>query len=371
LWEELPPPWDSDPEVALCVSAFSDTEEVRSLFERMPNLLNNRDMWSNIVTSHYFDSDYEELSDLMEDLAPSAVLEDRAVVLQACRADGKVLRCLPLNSPFRRDREVLAAALESTWEALSEIDGSVQHLHPDLVAKTIRDKFSPNSDEDELWEIFDVIDEDLWSVREVALAWVSVGGEFIEEYFFAYADDPELFLLVAEHSPEEFSCASRELRANKEFMMRVVERNGNLLREATGHLSHDFDLALTAFGSGPNDLASYYDVKNWTQLQFIADFARKVRSKIADHEGFVCLLCGMSSAAAGRSPTREEEEDDDDDKASEEKKEVSCHLLRTLCQGPETSLAYKKLVSDFLGVPTGRELRLLRQASVNLARWGY
>ena len=44
--------------------------------------------------------------------------------------------------------------------------------------------------------------------------------------------DKEQFLVIAEHGPENFWCASGRLCNDKEFMMQVVGKNPTLLREA-------------------------------------------------------------------------------------------------------------------------------------------
>ena len=65
--------------------------------------------------------------------------------------------------------------------------------------------------------------------------------------------------------------------------------------------------------------------------------------KIHAHEGFVAgLLCGVSDFAG-----------------------PECHLLM-LPNDAATSLALKRSIAAFLGVPMGKELRILRQAVGNM-----
>ena len=134
--------------------------------------------------------------------------------------------------------------------------------------------------------------------------------------------------------------------------MQVVEKNATLLQESPSQLARDFDLALVAFGGSSTksrDLAGLYDVNDRDDFIFLIDFALKVRAKVVSHDNFVKrILCGMSASHV-------------DDRFH----------LPLLNQGNETSLVYKRLLADFLGVPMGTELRLLRQASMNLATWGY
>jgi hypothetical protein len=138
---------------------------------------------------------------------------------------------------------------------------------------------------------------------------------------------------------------------DKEFLLQVVEKNASLLRESSSQLAQDFDVALAAFGgtsTKSRDLAGLYDINDRDDFQFLTEFAGIVRAQVQFHENFVRILCAMSSSTVSK----------------------NCHLP-VLDQGKETSSAYKKLLAEFLGVPTGNELRLLRSASMNLAKWGY
>ena len=223
-------------------------------------------------------------------------------------------------------------------------------MYPDLVADAIR-----SFNTDEIWELFEFIDRDLWSDRRVAHAWLAKGGNYLHEVFpDEFKNDKEAFLLIAEHFPPDFQYASEYLCNNKEFLMQVVDKNATLFKNVSSRLARDFDLALVAFGGSgaqSRDLAgSHYDVNDRDDLTFLFSFALKVRAKIVSHDNFVKrVLCGMSARHV----------------------DGDGFHLPLLDQGDETSLAYKKLLAEFLGVPMGSELRLLRRASTNLAIWGY
>ena len=234
----------------------------------------------------------------------------------------------------------------------------VRDQHPDLVARAIREDY----EDEEIWELFDSIDENLWSRPEVAHAWASRGGDYLHEEFpEEFEDDEELFLLFAEHNSSDFWCVSEKLTRNKEFMLKVVGINPNLIREASRKLSQDFEVALVAFGGGngqkraferSRDLPGMFDISDGDDLEFLTNFAKEVRARLESHESFIRLLCGMSTK---RSPGEDE---------------APCPL-RLLNQGGETCLAYRKLLAQYTGIPMGRELRQLRRASVNLAVWGF
>jgi hypothetical protein len=268
----------------------------------------------------------------------SQMWDDKEILLQACRHDGDVLELVQMS--LITDRDVIETALKRTPDALCFVPSFVQQLYPGLVAQVIRD-----TPQDELWDLYDMVDDDLWQNREVALAWVGQGGDYLHDDFPSEMEmDQELFLLIAAHNPEDFWCASDDLLCQKEFMLKAVEIDGNLLRDASEDIVRDFDLALLAF-AGTSDLVGQYMTGRVKDFQFLVEFAKKVRARVEVHEGFVMgVLCGTTKGALPMS---------------------------ILSQGRETTYAYTKLIADFLGIPKDKELRLLRQASTSLATWGF
>ena len=236
--------------------------------------------------------------------------------------------------------------------------------HPDLVALAIRRW------DGDIWESLNYSNEEVWSNLIVARAWVSKGGGYLFKHFDeAATEDRDIFLLIAEHNPEDFRFASDRLNNDKDFMLQVVSNNPTLLLEASPSVLRDFDIALEAFGGGGDDeeaedaakavqrrdLAGSFDFNDRADFEFITGVAAKVRERLGAHDNFVkVVLCAMSPQT----------------KTSNKLSDDEGHF-RTLDQGSETSLAYRVLLAKFMGIPVGRELRLLRRTSVNLAAWGY
>ena len=285
-------------------------------------------------------------------------------MLLACSIQGDVYPFL--ENPLNEDCDILDAALTSSPDLLDEIPDHLQLRYPHLVAKAIRQW---GKDED-VWDLFDGVCEDLWSNPLVARAWAARGGDYLhEEFDDDMEDDKELFLLIAEHNPHDFWCASERLCNDKEYMMQVVGKNPLVLREASRSLLNNFDVALVAFGGGDDDadddsvaalrsrdLPGSFDINDREDFEFITGFAAKVRERLATHEIFVTVvMCAMSAAK----------------NAAKGECIVTDSHFRTLDQGSETSMAYRVLLAEFMGVPVGKELRRLRSASVNLAAWGY
>jgi Domain of unknown function (DUF4116) len=285
------------------------------------------------------------------EVIPPFVYRNKDVMVEACRNNHSMLEALE-DSPLAVDRDILMAAIAKSPLALMAMKDTAQLLHPDLVADAIR-----QLERTELWSVFHQIDEDIWIHRDVALAWVQNGGEYLEDEFEEeYEEDREIFLAIAEHTPQDFWHASVELCSDKDYMMQVVQLNPSLLREASSILLSDFDLNLLAFGTGP-DLPGIYDANNPDDFDFLMSFATKVREQLLLHRSFFIFLLGMECT------------DDDDGTAfaASSTKNVSTRLS----QDAETSMALKKTIASFLAVPRGEDLRLMRCASLHLSQWGF
>jgi hypothetical protein len=135
---------------------------------------------------------------------------------------------------------------------------------------------------------------------------------------------------------------SVELRENKEFMMQAVALNGILYFAAEAKLRRDVDLAIVAFSSDQNLIGFRFDYMEQEEhyeeeIDFNSDvkFLRRVReiarSRIQNHRGFLeGFLPGMSADATNDS------------------------TLSILVKGPETTLAFKRLIAEFVGFPIVR-----------------
>ena len=174
----------------------------------------------------------------------------------------------------------------------------------------------------------------------------SQGGDYLHEGFDDDTeDDNELFLLIAQHNPQYFWCASERLCNDKEFMMQIVGKKPTLLRKASQVLQHNFDVVLVAFGGGADavedsdaasqtrNLAGSFDINHREDFEFITGFAAKVRERLATHEIFVTVV--MYGKSAAKRSAREGCSSTDSN-------------FRTLDQGRETSMAYRIFLAEFI-----------------------
>jgi hypothetical protein len=121
-------------------------------------------------------------------------------------------------------------------------------------------------------------------------------------------------------------------------MRKVLECNPFLFSCASDTLQLDFDLALLAFGSSDEVYIKYLKQPvTEHKLRFLKSFRVIVHEKLSAHHLFYDLfLMGIV--------------------------QPQC-FLSMLGQGPETSLSFKKTISEYLDVPVGQELRLLRRCA--------
>jgi len=118
-------------------------------------------------------------------------------------------------------------------------------------------------------------------------------------------------------------------------MLEVISKKPALFPCLSTSLRNDFDVVLLA-------VANYR--RNVYSLPRRCFWARYVRELLDRHETFTgTVLMGVSAKC--------------NDSASS---------LIKLDQGEATALAHKKLIAEYLDVPIGKQLRLLRQAYENL-----
>ena len=144
--------------------------------------------------------------------------------------------------------------------------------------------------------------------------------------------------------PDSFDSATTDaLRRDKTFMMQAVLQNGRVFSFALGDLRRDFDLAVLAVGGKNSVSFPRYRATN-DDKAFFREVLAKSLEKVQAHENFTRgFLFGMSGNPGP---------------------DCSLSILAT---GVETSLALKKLIASFVGVPTGQDLWLHRQVTQNLA----
>jgi hypothetical protein len=341
----------NDVEEAICLLK-SDFMDLRQVLEHFPGIGPKREFWEAFLRSKSEIRLSEDFGYLVGKYA-RPLLEDRDLVLKLCAYDTFVY-CY-LSSALRQDEGIVEAVLTRRPLLIRFIDEDVQQMHPDLVASALeRLLLSIPGFRNDLEH--DFIHESIWAHRNVALAWASAGGLFLVCFPEEFTDDEELLLAFLQNGSNVKLNPTPRLLAEKQFMLKAAKASPTFLAKVSNELTGDWDLLLAAMANPRILLLRACDLSEggWvsatekSSYRFWADASKTVRDKLRSHDIFVKLMLGGMMAATSGSTTP----------------------LTLFNQGKETSLAFTKPIAEYLGVPTGEELRLLREARKNLALMG-
>lgn len=159
-----------------------------------------------------------------------------------------------------------------------------------------------------------------------------------------------LFDLLWESPLHSFSM---DLRVHRELIRSVCDVDGRSLRHAERQLQNNDGVLMIAVANTSGSIVDRFGSGTNEDFERVVSLAASVRSRLALHDSFVSVfLLGMSNSNSNGARANR------------------CHLPR-LDRGIETSIAFKKLISSFGGVPLRKELKSLRAASVNLRKLGF
>ena len=155
-WSRLPRELASDISMAQSMKSFHSRQQVETILQRFPTLQADSSFWLSVVSSGYTDAD------LITELASPEVLQDKKVMLAAVTENFSVFDVL--SAPLNRDRDLVQAALRSSFSALLYIPAFVQRMYPELIAEAIG-----RSSKSEVLDWNDYVANELWSDRERSL----------------------------------------------------------------------------------------------------------------------------------------------------------------------------------------------------------
>jgi hypothetical protein len=341
----------NDVEEAICLlkSGFMDLERVLNHF---PDIGLKREFWEAFLRSKQEIPLFKDFQKLVSKFA-KPLLEDRDLVLKLCAYNANVY--FHLSSALRQDEGILEVALTKIPRNVLFINADVQGMYPGLVALAI--ERLPLSIPCHRELVQGCIRESLWAHRNVALAWASAGGHFLDDYFpEEFNDDEELLVAFLQNECGFQVKPTPRLLGDKQFMLRAVKAHPAFLGKVAKELAGDWDLLMAAMANPRITFISWNQLAKggWvghiegSVFDFWIGASKTVRDKLRSHDIFVKLMLGSMMASTGGSTTP----------------------LTLLNQGKETSLAFTKPIAEYLGVPMGEELRMLREACKNLALMG-
>lgn len=207
-WHALPNHFKSDPEFVENFESFDNDDVVAAVFDAIPALCNDRDIWNTIIASR---------CDLK--LAPVSIRSDRDFMMKACVINASFLRYLSEN--LARDRDFVQQVIDMNVMALHYVS---HEQFPELIIDTLerffaieRNHFGSN--------LLYFIDPDVRTVPSFVKSWFTLGGAFWAEYFpESMRDDKEIVLALAEKGPEtSFEHASDRVKSDYAFVTQIVE----------------------------------------------------------------------------------------------------------------------------------------------------
>ena len=296
--------------------------------------------------------------------APPEILASRPLMSKACQINAATLR--HVSYELKMDRDLIAQVLRVNFQSLVHVSKEAQRRHPDLVRMAV-ELFSSSYYETEdvittlaaLQSFADLIAPKYFQNRENVVHWTKEARLMwppLDALTGSWHDDHEIILNIAKHCKilthqlTAFAFAAPSLMGDKSFMLQAVEYCGLLVTYSTGNLWKDFDIALILFAQSRSNIAWYREI-SWPRITgctcaerrvFVLQFQKKVAEMIDQHNYFCKTFLPALSPGSG-SPAAN----------------LGAEHLRCL--------------AEFLGVPTGKQLRLLRQAHDNLFnhRTGY
>ena len=242
-----------------------------------------------------------------------------------------------------RDQSWWEEALKQSLDYLQIMPREAQLLYPDVVVKAFVTLASLHPCKERILRFASNIVPEIWDTREHVLQWYRAGLLFLLSVH--PKDDVEICLLMAQHCTDFLSSSFREaaslsLRSNKDFILLAIECNATLISCADPVLQTDFDVALAAFAR-LSFLELIYFIEDGDRQDMAEAFITKAKDMLTLHETFFAtILCGMNDERS------------------------RCAVLK---QGTETSIAYQKRIANYLGVPTGKRLSLIRCACKNVS----
>ncbi|KAG7339918.1 hypothetical protein IV203_024968 [Nitzschia inconspicua] len=357
-WYQLPQTVRDNMEFAMAIE-FDKVEGKKrlyeQLFEHFEELRHDKMFWwrwHESLCPKEKDREFPFTS-LFEKYCPADLLADEKFVTEFCAEYASLYKVIA-DQPFATSRHFLQTALNQNPGVLQYLSYQTQIDNLDLVLTAIHGLGTTpvGKPGKYVYAAAKCLAPKLWKKRLVAMAWVKAGHRFprhalSDHRLNAWMANRQLCLASAINS-ESMYCIYN-FSDDIAFMRHVVTQCPKLYLEAGDEASSDPVVMTIAF-AGLSDLAS----KTMDKLHFdghddkIQSYLSFLKSKLELYDTFVsCVLGTMLSTQSVES---------------------TGSTLTLLNQGHETSIVYKRLLADYLGIPTGKWLCQLLQARANVTQ---
>ena len=242
-----------------------------------PDMLSQRPVALAYVKS----AELSHVQEYITEQAPNAFKDDEEIMLAAISRHSKLFTHASLRLQRQYDIVLAAIDVDSAADVLSAVGNEMLRAHPMIVVRAI-DVYPKR----QLRLLRTHIPLELWSDRDVALAYIRRSGRVLEVLEPLLEHDEELALEVAEHASPDFGRVGEALRSNVDFMKRAVDRNGRVLRYALVG-EDNLDLAVRALAQHPHALQR----TRWSSGSEVTSY---IQSKLELHNNFLTFLSGIA-----------------------------------------------------------------------------
>lgn len=329
-------------------STTVSVESMRLALEKNPGLFRSKERMLPLVK-------YPALHDL---IINSQLIGDKDFVLDACRTRSEFFLQLPHE--LRCDRDNVLAAL-SCKRPYGSGAGAFHECYPLLY--TSEDFVRSNMDiivnaietlnDSDIPYFRQVVPPDIgFGHRPMALAWSKRGWNNYLLPSSPFKNDQEIVGEVVKNDYTQLQHAHPSLRSDSEFILSLVKTDGRALLHADDVVKRDHEILIAAIA---NNVMTVSVAFTDNDFEFLTTFAADVRGRLDLYESVFVREILRGIAITNQS-----------DVAPANR----CHLPM-LDRGAETGMMFKRTIAQFVGVPLGKELHLLRVASVGLSKCGY
>ncbi|KAG7365832.1 protein of unknown function DUF4116 containing protein [Nitzschia inconspicua] len=362
-WHRLPQRLRNSTEFAMAIDIGGVRYKIglfQALFEHCEELRHHRMFWWRWHESLFpKESDYgeenenePEFTSLFGRFCPAELVADEHFAMKLCSGCTSIYTCIA-EQPFASSRHFLETVLHRNPKVLQYLSHQTQVENVDLVLKGIRRLGELTDRSPDPSEVVTHVElglvEELWSNYEIPMAWVKAGNGFptcsSRADYKNWKVDRQLCL--ASVLASESMLGAWQFRNDIELVTQMVSKCPKLYSSAGNEAAADPVVMTITFAALPH-LAS----ETMDKLHFnghddkIESYLSFLNLKLEMYDTFVCCILGNMLSTQSVITTGSS--------------------LTLLNQGHETSVVYKRLLAEYLGIPTGKWLCQLLQARANV-----
>lgn len=341
-WHQLPLELQNDLNFTRSISVLVDKDLPEQILSQLVEIRHDQSFWRKLL-HHLGKENYLSFKHLLAKYGPAELCSDREFMLEIC---GECTDAFTLvERSLASDPDLLELVLGQNPAVIQFLSHETQQLHRDLVLKDITDL--PRKDHRSAYRAAKALWPSFWTEYNFAMTWVKAGhgfpnGVLSHDQLMSWTHNLELCLASAIHGSKSFYDVQSHFKAEISFMQEVLTHHPELYSEAEGEAKADPVVMTTAFASMPQLVVHKMSELHLKGLDNeINEYLVFLRNRLDPFDAFAaCILGNMLSTQSV------------DDTGTN---------LILLNQGLETSSNYKRVLAEYLDIPTGTWLWQLQQ----------